>query len=524
MDRSTALSNHADGVRATRRAAALETRWAAALGILVAVIAALPLVVSIPAPLQDWPGHLARVHILDELLRGVGPWGRYYDFNGFLLPNVALDLGVLGLVRAGLPLGAAGAVFLLAVYAVFVGGFVRMSAAFGARSAATPMLGAVVFYNTALFWGFVNFSAALGVSFWVIAWWMGARRPGGRLARAALGSAATVACHIVPAVILVGVIGLLDLVALARGWRAGVLRHCTSLAGAATVAVLLLLSPTGADGFVAGYVGGGSVAGFLHWKAQAYAKALLSGGTVADGVTLGFGLLIVGAVLVLAATRRARLSAGSGAVVVVLALALLPVMAPQRLGAGSLLDYRLAVLPFVFGAAAMRVRCSGARGAGVLFALIMGLVVARTAALAVAWRGAGVVYAQAEAAFAGLPPASLLLAGYGERVADIAWTRWWTPPVAHLDTLGAVQGLVVPTVFALASQQPLVLKPALAPWSLVRDMSTPALFAGALGQARMLCGTAPDVSIAVLYPAPFMAGPGYRTVNPRLSIVKVCGG
>ncbi len=493
------------------------------MGIAIAAFAALPLLVSIPAPLQDWPGHLARVHILDELLRGVGPWGRYYDFNGFLLPNVALDLGVLGLVRAGLPLGAAGAVFLLAVYALFVAGFTRMSRGFGARSAATPMLGAIVFYNSALFWGFVNFIAALGVSFWIIAWWMEARGPTARLAVAVLGSAATVACHIVPAVILVGVIGLLDLTALARGWRRGLGRHCTSLAAAATVIAMLLLSPTGADGFAVGYMGSGSPIGFLHWKAQAYAKAMLSGATWADVTTASFGVAIAIAIGVLWARRAVRLSIGRGGLVVVVAVALLPLIAPERVGAGTDLDYRLAVLPFMFVAATVRVRFAGPRGAGTVFGLVACLLILHTATLGQAWRAAARTYGQAEAAFAALPPGSLLLAAHGTNARDISWTAWWAPPMSHIDALAVPSGLIVPTVFAMASQQPLVLKPALTPWTrLVRYVTTPALLSEALAQARLLCGSTPGVSLAVLYPAPFMTGPAFHAVNERLSIVDAC--
>src|SRR5271154_6419305 len=66
------------------------------------LFAAVPLLVSQPAPLEDWPSHLARVEILTSLLRGETFWAQYYHLNSFLLPNVALDVGLAGLHAIGL--------------------------------------------------------------------------------------------------------------------------------------------------------------------------------------------------------------------------------------------------------------------------------------------------------------------------------------------------------------------------------------------------------------------------------------
>lgn len=492
---------------------------------LIASLAALPLAVTVPAPLQDWPGHLARVRIVDEMLRGAGPWQAFYELRSFLIPNVALDLGVLGLVKCGLGLEAAGTVFLLLTYAVFVAGFVRLSGAFGAAGAVKPLLGATLFYSAALFWGFVNYVMGVGVLLWVIALWLRADRIWVRLAVAVFGSAAAFACHAIAGFLVVGVLGCLDLHALAREtpWRLS--RHLTSLAAAATVLALLAASPTGGDGLLSvSYFGAGSAFAVAEWKAMLFAQALLHGGVWADAALVGLGL-----VLLAAAWFAAKVTLAPLARPVVLALALLALAAPEKVGTGSLLDYRLGVLPFIFALAGVRLSWRRSAGPALVFAAAALLVLVRSAALAAAWRDAGRTYAEADAAFAGLPQDGLLLTAYGRLPEQLGFVEWWTPPVAHVDALAVRYGVFVPSVAAFPAQQPLVLRPRYFALNRTADADTPERWAQALGQARLLCPGASDglpftaVSIIVLYPAGFMQAPEFRRVGETLALVDACG-
>ncbi|MBV8525180.1 MAG: hypothetical protein JOY71_24175 [Acetobacteraceae bacterium] len=497
---------------------AVPPRVTVAVGLVIAVGAALPLLVSVPAPLQDWPNHLGRVHILDELLRGVGPWGTFYEFNSFLIPNVALDFGVLALLRCGMSLAVAGALFLLATYALFVTGFTRMSSSFGASHPGTPMLAALLFYNSALFYGLLNYLAGLGLLFWGIALWIRAKRPALRAGIAILVAAATFLCHIVSAALLVGLLGLLDLSTLMHTRKHSVFENCTSLAAAATVLVLLKLSPTGNDNlFSLAYVGTESAQGFFYWKASLFLKALLSGSFWSDIILAAFG-----ATLALSILATARIGFSGPELIILMAVTLLPILAPYLVGAGSLLDYRLAPSPFIFAGATARLRWRFACGPALVFSVLSLCVIIRSALLAESWREARHTYAEADAAFATLPPRSVLLAVRGHPLKQVSWADFWTPPVSHLHTLAVQHEVIVPSVFAYRSQQPLALRSHAQAWSEATDADTPERLNSVLTRARLLCPNNPGVFVAALYPAPFMKGAAVRAVNDRLSIIDAC--
>ena len=131
----------------------------------------LPLVVGAPAPMPDWPSHLARVWITDRVLAGDPFWTARYFFQGFFIPNAALDVGVLGLMWLGLSMNTAGSVFLVFVYAVFISGFVALSRRSGAMTALTWPLACASFYALPFIWGFVNFWLGIGSMLWVLSFW-----------------------------------------------------------------------------------------------------------------------------------------------------------------------------------------------------------------------------------------------------------------------------------------------------------------------------------------------------------------
>lgn len=494
---------------------------------LVSALAALPLLVTAPVPLHDWPNHLARVHILDEMLRGVGPWTRFYELNSFLLPNIALDLGILGMLRLGLSVDLAGAVFMLLTFALFVTGFVRLSASVGANDAVKPLLGATLFYNTPLFWGLVNFTVGLGLLLWVVALWIGATRAGTRLAIAVLGSAAAFACHIIPAMLIVGILGLLDLYAL---WRAGwprdrtALRHCMSLAALVTVAVLLKASPTGGDQLsLLGYNGSDSVLNFVIWKGMLLPKSFLRGGIWADAAFAVFGLALAASVL-----WAARIRIGIPMLLVLGVIAVLSIVAPARIGQGDLFDLRIAIVPLVMAAAVVQFRWRRASGPALVVAVVAALVLVRSTALAVAWHDAGRTYAKVDAALARLPPGGILITAWGRSFNSLGFAEFWTPPMSHVSVFASQHGQFVPSVFAYPTQQPVVLRPQFRDLIQPFGLDTPEKLALGLEKARSMCPggdaetTFPSVWLAVFYPDPSMRPPRFQPVVPQYSLLDAC--
>lgn len=505
----------------------VRNRRLALVASLVAAVAALPLLAGAPLALHDWPNHLARVDIIDQMLRGDAFWGAFYELPSLMVPNAALDVFILGLLRAGLSLQVAGSLFLLLIYAVFVTGFVRMSAAFDAGGAVKPLFGAILFYNIALFWGFVNYTVALGAMFWALSFWMRADRVGIRLLVATLGSAIVFGLHPYPAFLFVGVLGLLDIYSLARSGgflRRQQLQHCTSLAGAVVVLVLLSSSPAGSEDMqTLQYYSLGTVGSFLLLKSKLFLKALFSGDTRTD-IALFVGVVLLAGLTLWAA--RIRLAVAP--LIIVVALFLLTIAAPAVVGISAMIDARLGIVPVMFFAAAVRLYWRGSAGQTVVVAAAAALVLVRTATLTLAWHNAGQVYADADAAFAKLPRGSVLLTVDGTRHSEVTWEEWWNPAMSHIATLAARHGLFVPSVFANPTQQPLIMREQFRQWAQPLKADAPGKYAEILDDARALCASDEygvafkRVFLAVLYPRSLPPSPALQLVTTNLALIDPC--
>ncbi len=165
-----------------------------------------PLSAELP-PLLDYPAHLARIQIIWALLHGTGFAGTY-RFNPVIVPNLAMDAVVLGLMYLGLGVETAGRVFLV-VTAVLAGtGAAALHAASFRRLSPWPVAGAGFIYCGYFLYGFVNFYFGLGLLLWAAAFWrwQAAERP--RVAAAGLAVLAGLAfcSHLLAWLILVGLI------------------------------------------------------------------------------------------------------------------------------------------------------------------------------------------------------------------------------------------------------------------------------------------------------------------------------
>jgi hypothetical protein len=437
------------------------------LAFLAVLFAAVPLVIAQPAPLEDWPSHLARVDILSSLLHGEPFWAQYYRLNSFLLPNVALDVALVGLHAVGLSIATAGTLFLLATYALFIAGGVRLAQAFGAADPVKPPIMAMLFYNGALIGGFANYMLGLGLAFCVFAAWIEARdRPTRRLAIAIVGSLAVFFTHLIAAGFLIAAMCLFELHTLARQRRfnpAVLFSHASPAAAAAVVFILFALSPATADGPGGGavtYAGAPSLAGIAKGKLILLFHPLLDGSGVAGAAFLvgGMGLFL----LLALRTGRPRLS--PSAWIVSAGLTVLVIVCPNGIGAGFGLDYRL-VIPLacvVVGATTLAWRSPGARW--LVFGVLLATSVTRSASFIADFTRDKATYRAFEAAITQIPPDSVLLTGMGSRWDDISWSRFWAPPSEYLATEAAAAHVFVPTVFAIASQHPLVLNPSFVGW------------------------------------------------------------
>ena len=469
-----------------------------------------------PAPLQDWPSHLARVWITARVLDGDPFWTARYELQGFLIPNAVLDVGVLGLMRLGLDDARAGQAFLVLVFAVFVGGFCALARSTGGWSRLTPALGVACFYSTSLFYGLVNFVAGVALMLWALAAWRRlSNRPGARAALAVAAAVPIAFCHIIAAFLFVGIAGCVDLAGQDRGtaWRRRLLALVPAFAGFLAVAALFLFSAVSDDKLhQASFTVEGSFLAFLARKAVIFARAMASGRLGPDALMAAAAL----ALIALAARGRARVPFEWGfAALATLGLALL---APDGMGEGAFFDARLAPIPFLLATATLRLRAAPAAAVAALGLLLA----ARTVWLAADWREAGRTYAALQSELAQLPKGAMLLAGLATPRDHYLWIDEWDPPLGNITSLAAPLGVFVPTVFASPVQQPLALR---REWRALRhymDMTPPGR-AATLERARQDCArAAPIWMLVVHYPVQGAPARSHGAVGERATLVPVC--
>jgi hypothetical protein len=487
------------------------------VAILACALGATPLLFIDLAPLQDWPSHLARIQILATMLKGPSPWDRFYDINSFFLPNIILELVTLPLLKMGLTIDQAGRLFLALLYAVFILGFCRLAAANRTMAPLKLMFATLLFYNSSLFYGLVNFEFGLGVMMLMLGLWIDSS-PTGRLAASTLGVAVIFPCHLVAAFIYVLILGCFDLHALWQGKGRGLLRS-TSLAALAVALLFLFLSPAAHDRHGMAWAAGdtGGIWQLAKWKAGLFVKAILGRSFKLDLAYAG-GAALLGAAV---ATGFRRHLSGP-LILAISATVLLTLLAPQRIGDGSLLDYRIAIVPWLLLSAgvAMTPNSRITKHLALICALL--LVLARSLSLTVAGQAADARFAILDRSFATLPKDSVLLSGLARPLTQVSWAEFWSVSDSAIASRASRYGVFVPSIFADAAQQPLVLKNTFKPWNGYIDVSNPTLLARERARARPLCAAFPaGVSMLVLYPTEHEP-PAIKRIGSEFGLLDMC--
>ena len=503
---------------------------AALIGV---VCGALPLLAGRPAALEDWPSHVARIDILARMLAGGSFWSRFYLINGFFLPNISVDLSILALHAIGLSVGVAAEVTLVVTYALFVGGASALARALRAGDPLKILVAVVLFYNGALMDGFVNYLMGTGVALWFLAAWVASSRPVWRLPIAVVGGVVVFFCHIVAAGVFQCGIGLLDLAALlrARDWSVAMLcRHASVVVAAVPVVILFALSPTsGASGI---YYGNDlSVLGILKSKLSLFIHPVVDGSGPLGLAILLIGAMLLAGIMVLAARRgQLILRALPGWFVLVPGLIAVFLLAPNGVGDGLGLDYRLPPLVFLLAVLFTRLEWRDRHMRWLCFAILLSVSLARSASFARDAVGDQAVYRGFAAAARTIPGDSMLLSGIGTQRTAIRWSEFWRPPAEYMGTLAVEDGVFVPSVFAVRSQHTMVLNEVFGGLRRQFDVSGPEGVAETRAVARAACalwqglGHAGSVYMVVVYPSAFsdetfppaarrVRGEGFRMVD-----------
>lgn len=430
--------------------------------VLLTVLIGLPLGAVTYAPLNDFPFHLARMRILYEVSIG-GPLSQFYAFNSFLVPNVGMDVVILGLERLGLGTEAATNAFLIGLMLLWIGGAEFLHATiFRRRGLIAGLLAAALFYNAIFNWGFLNYLLAVALLPWAVGLFLRTAQSS-VLARIAVGLGTSILLYFAHMVGLA--IYTLIVVALELQWCWSAIRGNPALAArrfaavlvpaAVMAAIFIALSPTAeAAGDPVRYEGFRSLLGFFRYKLSLPFTALETGNTIVDIVSAA-AIVAIGCAAGITGPLRSKRGIG----IALLALLAVIWISPSGAFGALYIDLRLPVALFLLGACA--IDFSQHRHRKAIAAALLGLVIVRSGLIAAEWRRDEAVERQFTQAYQALAPSSLLFAAEIDLASHPARDRlWWHPPVGHDVSLATVTNRVfVPATWADRGQQPIAVKP-----------------------------------------------------------------
>jgi hypothetical protein len=121
-------------------------------------------------PIQDYPNHLARMHIIlnihnNEYLQ------KYYDIAFKILPNLAMDIIVPNIANI-FPLEVAGRLMLVVVLFTMTSGSIFLNYVLFRKVTIFSFIPFIFMFNEAFIKGFINFLFGVGLAMWCIGLWV----------------------------------------------------------------------------------------------------------------------------------------------------------------------------------------------------------------------------------------------------------------------------------------------------------------------------------------------------------------
>jgi len=396
-------------------------------------------------PLVDYPNHLARAYILATYTQ-TPAFTAEYSRVAEPIPNIAIDVIVPVLLRFT-SIVPASKVFLAGLILLFVLGCHLLGRAIHGQPTWLAVPCSFFVYNSTLFYGYVNYVAGVGLFSVAVAYWLSHRR---NWSTAALGFSSALVfiaylAHLSAYVFVAVTVCVVEGCNYLREGRP---------AKAVGVSLIPLIPPAAA--FVVFMRGSGEV-GRVGWnsvtgKMTPLLALFLSYSPVLDG----FAILSTAAIVVFAATRVKRFTVDRPILISALALFVLYWLSPKELLTSSGVDARFILPASLLGVLSVRLEMPGRVAAIALCAcvLVFSLRVGEI------WH----TWAQSDNRIAAEVERLMVLPD-GARVYPIFATSK-NPTTAkrergflhvvHYATI--YRHVLVPTLFALPGQQPLVFR------------------------------------------------------------------
>jgi hypothetical protein len=153
---------------------ALNRRKVAALFVVLATIALIPVWTHPLPPLSDYVNHLARMHAI-ATIDSDPDLARFYAVDWQIIPNLMMDLVVPVLHRV-MNVYLAGQMFIIATFLLIVGGTLALNRALFGGWSATPLAAFPLLYNGVLLIGVMNYLFGVGLALWALAGWVALRQ------------------------------------------------------------------------------------------------------------------------------------------------------------------------------------------------------------------------------------------------------------------------------------------------------------------------------------------------------------
>jgi hypothetical protein len=416
----------------------------AALALLVCVFVAPLWCVHSPG-MPDYPAHVAGFH----LIMGAQPHSAYYTIHWLLVPNLASELIVP--VLAGIfPLEMATKLFLSIAVGTWVVGPAAIHRALFGRMGVAPLAGGLFAYNANFTWGFFNYYFAAGLSLLLFAAWIATARRRTPLIVAGFAVAvfALYVFHLFAVCVLLALVGCFELSAVLH-------EKAIDLKSAAIrfARVVLVFLPA-ATAFALFKSTGGEGGGIEFNYADSLADRF---GSAAQWYFSEPAYLLIGgiAILVFAGLVYGKVRLHPVAKLVVIALAVLTLVAPEWALGGWGVDMRLPAVLGAIALASMELRMPRI-GAIVIGALVCVVALGNAASLTADWRSRDRQYSEFRAALRGVPQnARIFTVLDGDALQDIS-----DPPYWHMAEFAIVdRGALTPLMFTTKGQHVVQLLP-----------------------------------------------------------------
>ena len=435
-------------------------RTGLSLCVLATAIVTLPVWFARFAPLHDFPFHVARMFILNDLMHG-GAFTRFYEVNSFFLPNVGMDLVILALGQV-ISVEMACRIFIVLMIFLMISGANFLHRTMFQTSGLAVPIAALLAYNSIFTLGFVNYLMGIGLVLWGVGIFIRVQSYSlaARLALGLLIGLVLVFTHLAAFGVYAIIVAGLELQEALPMLRTAPSVAVTRLIWSAMPLVVIiglffLVSPTAGastDWAAAGHVdfSMASVVSYLRskpWMLRRFLEGVED--PTLDQVSIVLAVVIVATLFAVTKVRIARQAA--------LALALLClafVLAPSETFSAMYLNMRLPIAIAFVAAGCVYFATGTSRTQVLLVVALLGIVALRSAVVTRDWIGYDAVERQFIDAYACLSRGSVLFVARPPIIG--LWSGYWRPPIKHIASLAtATDGVFVPQTWADPAQQPI---------------------------------------------------------------------